>query len=116
MGTEVVGLAIAGPPDGDARRALLGVGVEPAFRRQGLAGALLATCVEVGQDGHVGHTAAVTLAERDPLEPLDRSVRGRVARRLLESAGFRVSPADPIILGVDPGAISAVRTGVGVAS
>ncbi len=41
----VVGLAVAGPPDDRGRREILAVGVEPTYRRRGLGGALLATCV-----------------------------------------------------------------------
>ncbi len=39
--------------------------------------------------GETGRVAEVTLAERDPFEPLDRAVRASIAERLLARAGFR---------------------------
>ena len=76
-GTLVVGLALAGPTDQHARREVLALGVAPEFRRRGLAGALLDACVTAGRPGDVDHTVEVTLAERDPVEPLERDVRAR---------------------------------------
>ncbi len=75
-GSTVVGLAIAGA-DGD----LIALGVAPAYRRRGIARALLAASA--------GTRAEVTIAERDPVEPMDVVIRLGVARRLLEGAGFR---------------------------
>jgi ribosomal protein S18 acetylase RimI-like enzyme len=116
-GTLVVGLAVAGPTDEQAGREILALGVAPAFRRRGLAGALLAACVSVGRPGDVDHIAAFTLAERDPVEPLDVVLRTRIARRLLEKAGFRVGPADdPGIRSADPSAASATRSRLGSAT
>jgi hypothetical protein len=51
----------------------------------------------------------VTIAERDPFEPLDRELRAMVARRLFERAGFDVSAAADPLGRADPGAITAVR-------
>jgi ribosomal protein S18 acetylase RimI-like enzyme len=116
-GTLVVGLAIAGPTDEHARREVLALGVAPAFRRRGLAAALLGACVSVGRPGDLDHVATVTVAERDPVEPLDVALRGRIARRLLEEAGFRVGPADdPGIRAADPSAASAMRSRLGAAT
>ncbi len=116
-GTLVVGLAVAGPTDEHAQREILGVGVAPAFRRRGLAGALLAACVSVGRPGDVDHAATITVAERDPIEPLDVALRGRIARRLLEGAGFRVRPADaPAVRAADPSAVGAIRSRLGSAT
>ena len=80
---------------------LLGLGVAPAFRRQGLAGRLL------GEHVVSGTLASVTLAERDVVEPLDRGLRASIARRLLEGAGFELKPADGALPAVDPLAITA---------
>jgi hypothetical protein len=53
--------------------------------------------------------AAVTVAERDPVEPLAVDVRRTVAMRLLEGAGFEVAPASGTVGRVDPSAIEAGR-------
>jgi hypothetical protein len=53
--------------------------------------------------------ASVTLAERDPVEPLDRSVRAAIARRLLEGAGFDVESAGGAVGRADPPALEAAR-------
>ena len=84
-----------------------------AWRRRsgsaGLAGALLEACVTAGRPGDTDYTAEVTLAERDPVEPLDRALRADIARRLLERAGFEIGPADADLRRADSGAFSAVR-------
>ena len=89
-------------------------------RRSAAAGwpaALLGACVSVGRPGDLDHAATVTVAERDPVEPLDVALRGRIARRLLEEAGFRVGPADdPGIRAADPSAVSAMRSRLGAAT
>ena len=108
-GSLVVGLAIAGPRDDARRRELLAVGVAPAFRRRGLAGALLGSCVTGDATGEVEFLAEVTLAERDPIEPLDRALRASVARRLLERAGFEIRPTEAELERADPAVIRAVR-------
>ena len=51
----------------------------------------------------------MTVAERDPFDPLDRVTRAGIARRLLEGAGFWVGPADRPVRAVDPLAIRATR-------
>jgi GNAT superfamily N-acetyltransferase len=80
-------------------RRLLAVGVAPAWRRQGLATALLRSHVAVvdGFAEGVPLEALVTAAERDPVEPLAREARVEIARRLLGGAGFAVK--------LDPGAV-----------
>ncbi|MEO8570369.1 MAG: GNAT family N-acetyltransferase [Chloroflexota bacterium] len=109
VGETVVGLAIAGPVDGeDADRALLAVGVAPSFRQRGLAGALL-EALGADRAGEGRWHAEVTLAERDPIEPLDRSLRASIARRLLGRAGFEIRPADADLRAADPDAIVALR-------
>ena len=49
--------------------------------------------------------ALITLAERDPFEPLPRAIRARVARRLLETAGFVVGGVVGPIGEADPAAL-----------
>ena len=96
----IVALAIA------ASGQLLALGVAPGFRRQGLAGVLL-TALMARVEGEI--EALVTVAERDPVEPLDHGLRGSIARRLLERAGFTVeAPAAPLAR-IDPHAIRAIR-------
>jgi ribosomal protein S18 acetylase RimI-like enzyme len=102
VGSSVVGLAVSAPADPrDGAMELLGLGVAPAFRRQGLAGRLLAAHAVSGT------LATVTLAERDVVEPLERGLRESIARRLLEGAGFVVKPVDGATQSVDPMAIAA---------
>lgn len=103
-GSKIVGLAIAGDRDGISE--LLALGVAPGHRRRGLGTALLGALV----DAVAGPmSAVVTLAERDPMEPLDRALRATIARRVLESVGFTVRSAEPAIVRLDGGALSAVR-------
>lgn len=100
VGSVVVGLAISSAGHGDRGPAeLLALGVAPAYRRQGLAGRLLADHVVPGT------TAEVTLAERDVIDPLDRDTRALIAGRLLSRAGFRVEPADAAVRAIDRAAI-----------
>jgi ribosomal protein S18 acetylase RimI-like enzyme len=112
VGTQVVGLAIAGPTDDRGRRELLAVGVAPSYRQRGLGGALLEQCVTAGRPGDTEYAAEITIAERDPVEPFDRRLRADIARRLLERAGFAVSPADAELRHADAGAITAVRRAI----
>ncbi|HEX4898059.1 MAG TPA: hypothetical protein VFV53_06820, partial [Candidatus Limnocylindrales bacterium] len=53
--------------------------------------------------------AVVAVAERDPIEPLARPTRAVIARRLLESAGFRVQRAAGPLGLADPDAFAAHR-------
>ncbi len=101
VGSLVVGLAVAAPTAAGGRRDLLALGVAPDRRHSGLAGALLA--------GSPADVAEITVAERDPLEPLDRTTRAAIARRVLERAGFTVSPADGHLRAADPLALRGTR-------
>jgi acetoin utilization protein AcuC len=74
----IVGSAVTAP-DGE----LIALGVAPAHRQRGLAAGLLAASPATH--------ATVTMAERDPVEPLDVALRIPFARRLLEGAGFRAA-------------------------
>jgi acetoin utilization protein AcuC len=100
-GEVVVGLAIAGPATPDGARDLLAVGVAPAYRRGGLAARLLA---ESPAD-----RADVTLAERDPVEPLDAAVRSRIASTQLSRAGFTIERATGAVGSADSMALVARR-------
>jgi len=115
-GTTVVGAALSHHPDGAARAQLLALGVARPWRRQGLAGRLLAVHVDRMGTAEAGLAAEVTVAERDPLDPLDGVLRRDIARRLLETAGFRITAADPDVLHADPGTVTAARPPTGAAA
>ena len=101
-GSDVVGLAVSAPADPtDGTRELLALGVAPDHRRRGIATALLKV------HALSGSFAVVTLAERDPIDPLPRQVREAIARRLLGGAGLEISGADNAVRSIDPAAITA---------
>jgi acetoin utilization protein AcuC len=106
---SVVGAAISARPED--RRLLLGVGVAPAFRGRGLGSELLRRHVRSGADSDPVETweAVISVAERDPIEPLVRATRAVIARRLLEGAGFRVQRAAGPVGAADPEALVAHR-------
>jgi hypothetical protein len=52
--------------------------------------------------------AAVGVAERDVVEPLDVALRMEIATRLLRSAGFEIVPVSPDVRRDDPWALAAV--------
>ena len=86
---------------------LVALGVAPDFRRHGLATALLRRAGELSDGRPV--TAVVTLAERDPMEPLPAQTRAAIAGRLLISADFSVAAAPGSLGRADPGALAARR-------
>ena len=109
-GMTIVGLvgsvrADAKVPDGPAE--VVAIGVASDIRRSGLGTSLLRRHVEAAPGR--AWRSTVTLAERDPFDPIDRAVRADVARRLFEAAGFEVGLAPDPIGRADPGAILAVR-------
>jgi len=112
-GDTIVGLVASAhddPTHAAHGRSILAMGVTPAARRQGLATAMLHKHVQhFGQAGPMA--ASVTLAERDPVEPLDRDLRASIATGLLERAGFDVERTKSRLAQADPGALAAVRTG-----
>lgn len=103
QGTTVVGLAVVDRPGGD----LLALGVAPGWRRGGLAARLLA--VERARPDGAASTAEITMAERDVVDPVDRSLRASIARRLLEDAGFAVVPPPPDLQSLDAMVLRADR-------
>jgi acetoin utilization protein AcuC len=108
--STVVG-AVASHVGPDRQHAgLLGLGVAPGHRRRELAGSLLRAHVESLGPG-VEITTAVSVAERDPFDPIDGSLRRAIGRRLLEASGFEVVPAESAVRSADPATISAVRPG-----
>jgi acetoin utilization protein AcuC len=108
VGSSIVGAAVSCAPAGDvgAPRLLLSVGVACDWRRRGLAAELLGEHLRAVTTAS-GWSAAVTLAERDPLDPLPRPVRAAIARRLLEGAGFQVEAAAGLVGGADRAALVA---------
>jgi hypothetical protein len=81
--------------------------VAPGFRRRGIAGGLLAGLL--AETPAADLVAEVTLAERDPIDPLDRGLRGEIARRLLARAGFEIGPAASEVRAADALAIHVMR-------
>jgi acetoin utilization protein AcuC len=111
-GSTIVGLvaSVVDPStSGAAERAILAVGVAPPARRGGLATRLLDAHLNEFAGPETPTTASITLAERDPIEPLDRGTRSSIARRLLEHAGFSIHPATDPIRRADPEALEAIR-------
>ena len=104
-GDVLVGAAVAAPVrGGGSGELLLALGVAPSHRRQGIGAALLARLVADRPAGH-GITAAVNVAERDVVAPLDVALRMAVAGRLLSGAGFDLGRVPPDVRRDDPWAI-----------
>ena len=111
-GATAVGLVASALDDTaalESPRSVLAIGVAPAWRRQGLATRMLAAHVSAFDRAGTPWVATVTLAERDPVEPLDRALRGTIAARIYEGAGFVADEPDPRLRLVDPGARRFVR-------
>jgi acetoin utilization protein AcuC len=112
-GAVVVGLVVSvadgtgGETPGEARE-LIALGVAPARRGGGLATALLRRHLAQLEPGR-SIRAAVGVAERDVVEPIDHASRIDIARRLLVGAGFAVDRAADPIARIDPLAIAATR-------
>ena len=113
VGSSVVGMVVSRHADDAPRSDILAIGVAPDHRRLGLATAMLRTHVEGMRPGDVDLATEVTVAERDPFDPLDVRERASIARRLLTRAGFDVADADPDIASIDPTAILAQRPAIG---
>jgi len=107
VGTTVVGAAVSRGEPGSGRADLLALGVAPGWRRRGLAGAILTAHADaVAPDTDL--SAMITVAERDPLDPLDGGLRREIARRILTATGFEIVPAMAPIRAADPAAFGAV--------
>jgi acetoin utilization protein AcuC len=105
-GAAIVGAVVSYPnrQPSSTEHELLTFGVAPAYRRQGLARELLRTHL-AALDGSV--RVEITLAARDPFDPLPIETRRMIARRLLEGAGFEIAQKAPELARVDEGAFSA---------
>lgn len=102
VGSTVVGLTLSTPADPrNGSSELVGLGVAPGHRRRGIATALLRAHATNGS------TAVVTLAERDPIDPLRRDLRASIARRLFVGAGYEIGGVDAGVHAIDPGAFRA---------
>jgi acetoin utilization protein AcuC len=107
-GTTVVGAALSRGDSGSGRADLLALGVAPGWRRAGLATRILVAHAEaVGADTDLD--AVITVAERDPFDPLDGALRHEIGRRILVAAGFEIAPATAPVRAADPAAFSARR-------
>ena len=109
-GATVVGAAVSHVEAGGGRAELLGLGVAFEARQQGLAGRLLRDHLQALGPA-IEIAAEVTVAERDPMEPLDGALRRVIARRLLEANGFGLVQAESAVRSADPATVSAVRPG-----
>jgi ribosomal protein S18 acetylase RimI-like enzyme len=97
FGHRVVGLALV------LEGQLLAIGVAPDLRRQGLGRGLIeAVAPDLTR-------VEVTVAERDPFDPLPASERVAIARSLLARTGLEIESADDEIRSIDPAAILGVR-------
>ena len=105
----LVGAVVSAAAESGAGREILAVGVAPEHRGHGLASAMLEAHVASFRPGDEPLSVTVTVAERDPIEPLDHALRASIARRLFEGAGFDVRPAAGRLRGVDPLALEATR-------
>jgi acetoin utilization protein AcuC len=111
-GDRIVGAAVLAttPPQPDGLAGgweVAALGVAPSLRQRGLATALIRAAVDAaGSDTLI---AATGVAERDVVEPLPVETRTAVARRLLETAGFRVRPASGAVGQADSAALTATH-------
>jgi acetoin utilization protein AcuC len=123
-GEWLVGVALAapasasGPDKGDGEDAvdavdavdqLVGLGVAPAWRRRGVATAMLHALVTEQDRRGRALIALHTAAERDPIDPLPRAIRREVAERLAAGAGLTAAPVPPHVSAADPDARMAIH-------
>ena len=88
----LVGAVVSAAAESGAGREILAIGVAPEHRGHGLASAMLQAHVASFRPGDESLSATITVAERDPIEPLDHALRASIARRLFEGAGFDGPP------------------------
>jgi len=103
----LVGAVVSAAMESGSGREILAIGVAPEHRGHGLASSMLQAHVDSFRPGDEPFAATVTVAERDPIEPLDHALRASIARRLFEGAGFEVRPAPGRLRSIDPFAIQA---------
>jgi GNAT superfamily N-acetyltransferase len=108
-GTTVIGLAMTRHADHAALTELLALGVAPDWRQRGLATRLLASRLEWSRPGDTDHEAMITVADRDPIDPLDVALRVSIARRLFARAGYEIAAAPGVIGAADRTALRATR-------
>ena len=115
IGEWLVGIALAAPgapaapaqTDGVDR--LVALGVAPAWRRSGLATAMLRALVDEQDRRGRALVALHTVAERDVFDPLPRAVRRGVAESLARASGMTVTAAPPRIAAADTDARIAIH-------
>jgi acetoin utilization protein AcuC len=103
----VVGAVVSAASATGSGRQILSVGVAPQHRGHGLASAMLQAHVGSFRPGDEPLSAAITVAERDWVDPLEPGQRVSGARRLFEGAGFAVRPASGAVRAIDPLAFEA---------
>lgn len=110
-GDRIVGLVVSveSPAARSPGSGIVAVGVAPAARGQGLAGRLLAAHLASLPSGATV-AAEITVAERDPVDPLPVEERRATADALFARAGFRSVPSSPEVHAEDPTAIAWART------
>ncbi|HEU6439790.1 MAG TPA: GNAT family N-acetyltransferase, partial [Terriglobales bacterium] len=109
-GEWLVGVALAAPASVDQ---LVALGVAPAWRRRGVATAMLRALVTEQDRRGRALIALHTAAERDPIDPLPRAVRREVAERLAARAGLIAAPVPPHVSAADPDARMAIHVSPG---
>ncbi len=110
-GTTVVGLVVSSVGhEAPGRRDILALGIAPAARRSGLGRRLLSEHLATLRPGDAVVRAEVTVAERDPIDPIPVEDRRATARRVLEAAGFRDDALPSDVRAADPTALAFVRT------
>jgi GNAT superfamily N-acetyltransferase len=94
-GEWLVGVVLAAPTSLDAVYQLAALGVAPAWRRRGLAAAMMASLVATPALRECALVALLTAAERDPVDPLPGTLRREVAERLFRGAGMDAITVPP---------------------
>lgn len=109
-GESVVGAAVSVPdPSRPGRYELVALGVAPDRRGEGLASTLLAEHVAAVPADAEWLDALVTVAERDPLEPVPGDARRHIASRLLDRTGFTTVEVPSAVGKTDPLAVAGRR-------
>jgi ribosomal protein S18 acetylase RimI-like enzyme len=107
--TRIVGVMVSRWSNEHMTNEILALGVAPGARRAGLATRLVDAHLGLLRPGETGLRAEVAVAERDVIEPEDRTERAVIVRRLLERAGCVVRRAPGELGLADPDALLAIR-------